>query len=123
MQKRQIRLVEENGLKSTGVVGLITLDPIGPDCRTPTCVEHPVLESGEIRVYRHFAAKGVEFANKMRFCQPANRWIAGHAAQMDEGLGNQQRPASKPCRRKGRLAPSMSATYDKNIVSCCRIEL
>lgn len=56
LQKRQVGLVEENGLKPACVIGLVALDAVGPNGRTATRIEHAVLESGEIRVYGHFAA-------------------------------------------------------------------
>jgi hypothetical protein len=72
LQNCQIRLVEEDGLKSTGIVRLVALNPVGTDGRSATCVEHPVLETGEIRIDGHFAAKGVEFENEMGLGQSAD---------------------------------------------------
>jgi hypothetical protein len=72
LQENQIRLVEEDGLKSTSVVGLVTLNTVGTNGRTTTCIEHPVLETREIRVYGHLAAKGVYFKYEVRLRQPAD---------------------------------------------------
>jgi hypothetical protein len=86
LQKRQVGLVEKNGLKPACVIGLVALDAVSPNSWTATCIEHPILEAGEIRVYGHFTAQCIEFENEVRFCQATDGRIAGHATQVGEGL-------------------------------------
>ena len=96
LQECQVGLVEENCLQSTCVIGLVALNAVCPNGRAATCIEHPVLKSGEIRICGHFAAECIDFENEMRFCQTSNRGVARHAPQVGEGLGDKKRVTAKP---------------------------
>jgi hypothetical protein len=96
LQQRQVWLVEDNGLHPAGIVRFVALHAVGSDGRTSTRVEHPVLQPGEIRVNRHFAAKGIQFEYKVGLCQPPYRRVARHATKMGQGLGDKKRTTAKP---------------------------
>ncbi len=71
-EERKSCLIVEYRLKTPCVGELITLDAIGPDGRPAACVEHPILQTCEIRVDGHFAAQSIELENEVGFSKSAD---------------------------------------------------
>ena len=65
---------------------------------------------------RHNPAKGVYFFNNMSFSNSTNGRIAGHFTNCLEPMGNQCRPRTESCRRRGCVTSGVATADDNHVI-------
>ena len=112
----EARLALEQRLHAKLVGLLVALRARGADARAFGGVEHAELDARGVGVEAHRAAEGVDFANHVAFCQPANRGVAGHLPDGVGVLGQEERFATETRRGHSRLDARVAGPDDDDIV-------
>src|SRR6185503_21162192 len=94
----------------------ITLCPRGPDRRPFRPVEHPKLNSGEIRGPSHHATERVDLAHHRALGDPADRRVAGHLTNGFEILREEECPRAGAGGECCRLGAPMSRADHYDVV-------
>ena len=115
LEKLQIRLQLQGMLQPKLIRLLVALRARRLHGGALRLVEQPKLDSGQIGVYRHLAAQGVDFTHDLPLRLPADGGVARHLRDRIEIPRKQQgaRPRSRGGER--RLATGMAGTTNNHI--------
>jgi len=91
------------------------LDPDGPDGGAAGGIERPILETSQVGVETHLAAKRVQFDNQVGFGKSADSRVAGHEAQGVAAGSDEHRFAAHSRGGEGGFASGVARTDNKNV--------
>jgi hypothetical protein len=111
----EIRLELQRMLEAKLISFLVTLSPRGLDCRPLGFIQQPELDSGDIGIDRHLAAKGIDLTHDLPFCLATDSRVAAHLCNCINITRKQQGGCSRASSGETCLHARVSSTANNYI--------
>ena len=108
-------------LHSQSINLLVTLGTRGVHRSSFGGIQQAKLDSGHIRIQRHFSSESIDFTYNLALSNSADRRIATHGSNRINIPAKNESTSTHSCGREGGFATSMTRSANNDIVAVSRI--
>ena len=112
----EVLLTLQGALHDLLVFPPVGLGPQGPDRRSLSLVEHPVLDAGRVGRPGHLASQGVQLPDQVALSRAADGGITGHIAHRVQIDGEAQGAQAQTGGGQSRLDPGVAGADNGDII-------